>query len=75
MIFPAGARNIRKATVKTNEETPLKERCHERDYTQNFSFKMAVKTKKYYCVLTSGSIQFFLVFHFTVAFHAYFRLG
>ena len=27
------ARNRRKATVKKKEETPLRERCHERDYT------------------------------------------
>ncbi len=26
---PAGARNRRKATVKRNEESLLKERCHE----------------------------------------------
>ena len=30
----AGARNWRKATVKIRR-TPLKERCHERDYTLN----------------------------------------
>ena len=30
---PAGARNRREACVKKNEETPLKERCHKRDYT------------------------------------------
>ena len=38
-IGPAGleptvkARNRRKAAVKKNEESPLKDRCHERDYT------------------------------------------
>ena len=31
---PAGARNRRKAAVKKNEESPLKEVCHEWDYTQ-----------------------------------------
>ena len=30
---PAGARNRRKATVQKYEESPLKVRCNERDYT------------------------------------------
>ena len=31
---PVGAWNRRKATVKKKQESPLKERCHEKDYTQ-----------------------------------------
>ena len=32
---PAVARNRRKAAAKKNEESSLKVRCHERDYTPN----------------------------------------